>query len=164
MKNYLIAMSFIIAASAVISCSKNDAGGGGGNGNDSTGLPLTTANLVGKWTPVNTITVGTTNGVVDEKDTVPGHANEYVDIRSDNKIYAYLWDNSHNEFYYDTTNFKIINANAMATWDIGDDPAEYSDTSMVKTFTKNNLTLYFKEVHRVDANTITYETWTNLKR
>ena len=127
-------MIFLLAGAAVFtSCKKTE-----------TTTQTTAQKVLGKWTLVSEVSSETYQGRTTT-DTYIGVAGDYVDVRTDGKIY-YHYDNAN-----DTTTYHVISDNLMKVeW----------DTSSIKTLTNTSFILYNKQ----GSSDVTTETTLTLKK
>lgn len=102
--------------------------------------------LINKWELVNTSYREVENGVEVYTDNYTGVAGDYVDFRSDNKVY------SHSDGFDDVANFKILNNNKVVIDE---------DTLEIQSLSSASVRLYrkwFEDVNSFEEITV------NLKR
>lgn len=105
-----------------------------------------TPSLEGKWELVNTIYLEVENGVEVSDYNYTGIAGDYIDFRSDHKVY------SHVDGFDDVSGYTLLNNNKV---DIE------GDTLEIRSLTKASVTLYEKSytnLNSYEENTV------NLKR
>lgn len=133
MKKLILSIAIITSLIIAASCKKDK---------DKTNSSL----LINKWELVNTSYREVENGVEVYTDNYTGVAGDYVDFRSDNKVYY------HSDGFDDVSDYKIL----------GDGKVDIDgDTMEIRSLTKSSVTLYGKfytNANSYEENTV------NLKR
>ena len=127
-------MIFLLAGASVFTaCKKTE-----------TTTQTTAQKVLGKWTFVSAVGSQTYQGTTTPSSHT-GVAGDYVDFRTDGKVYIY------NGGDRDTSNYKIISDNLIKV---------DSDTAQIKTLTTSSFVVYSKTV----APQYSYESTTTLKK
>lgn len=132
MKTIFLACISILSISILItSCKKNS--------NQNT---TTAQKLQYKWTLVNAIDNDHYSGV-DHSVTVNGNTGDYMDFKSNGKVYINFQSQKDSSTYALLGDTKII--------------FDGTDTALIKTLTSSNLQLYFKDIYSApDYEEVTY--------
>ena len=104
------------------------------------------ASLVNKWSVVNTRVVEMVNGTVLYEENYTGVAEDYVDFRSDNKLYSSI------DGVSDVVPYQLIGTDKVVI---------DGDTFLIQSLTTNSVKLYMKEPA---AGNTYIEASVNLKR
>ena len=133
MKKLILSIAIITSLIIAASCKKD---------NDKNNSSL----LVNKWELVNTSYREVQNGVEVDTYNYTGVAGDYIDFRSDNKVYSHVDGDD------DVAGYKLLNNNKVAI---------EGDTLEIRTLTAASVTLYgksFTDPTSYEENTV------NLKR
>lgn len=113
-----------LAAIIFVSCKKDDPAP----------APLTPLlQLQAKWT-FEKITEHDFFMGVSSRDTFPANPGEYLDFRTDNKVYSYV------DAEYDTSSYSLLGTNKLILSD-----NVYNDTFNIQVLTNNQFQLYVRE-------------------
>jgi hypothetical protein len=108
--------------------------------------PTVQQRLQGVWTFEKTIDHDV-DGALDLRDTTYGVSGDYVDFRSDNKVYS-----RYAGLNYDTSNYSIVGSDKLVL---------DGDTLTIQSLTNNSAQFY----SRVDSSATEYsESWIYLKK
>ena len=108
--------------------------------------PTVQQRLQGSWTFEKTIDRNVVAGV-ETRDTTYGASGDYVDFRSDNKVYS-----RYNGLIYDTANYSIVGSDKLVL---------DGDTLTIQSLTNNSAQFYSREDNPPSDY---YETWIYLKK
>ena len=110
-----------LAAIILVSCKKDDP----------TPIPTTIQKIQAKWTFDKLTDLNIFMGT-STRDTLYGTAAEYVDFRTDNKVYSFI------DSDYDTASYTLLNDNKIIMFD----NTGYRDTSDIRVLNINQLQLF----------------------